>query len=73
MITQTKITALDFKVIQDYFDYILLSEINGQRTQVISLIKAMSKDQKKHCLIWFDLQDESDDLKICRDLLIKEI
>ena len=75
MITQIKLTALDFKTMEDYFEYILLSEINGQRTQVKNLIDKMSKQQKKNCLAWFqdEEREQTNDVAICKQIVIEAI
>jgi hypothetical protein len=44
------------EVIEDYFEYIVESIINGQRQQVRKLIKNLSKEQKKEALVWYDEQ-----------------
>lgn len=55
MVTKKLIKSYDFETIEDYFNYILESEINGQRSQVISLIKLLSNIQKANFLNWIDL------------------
>lgn len=47
MVTTKKIHALDFKTIEDYFNYILDSQANGQPQQVKELIQDLSKGQKR--------------------------
>lgn len=65
--------GMNFATIEDYFDYILLSEINGQRKQVQNLIDKMSKQQKKNCLTWFSEQEQTNDVLYCKKMLIKAI
>lgn len=47
MIGKTTLKNYEFKTIEDYFDFILDSEINGQRSQVKNLYNKLSRDQKK--------------------------
>lgn len=47
MVTTKKIKGLDFTSIEQYFDYIIESIINGQRQQATGLIKDLDKNQKK--------------------------
>lgn len=47
MVSKKDIEGYDFKSINEYFDYIVESEVNGQRTQVTNLIDDMNKSQKK--------------------------
>ena len=46
MISKKDLKDYEFKQIENYFDYILDSKINGNYSQVKSLIKDLSKDQK---------------------------
>lgn len=73
MVSKTYLRAYNFATIKDYFDYILLSKINGQHTQVSNLIDKMSKEQKKECLIWLEDQDKTEDVDYCRKKIIKTI
>ena len=50
MVSKARIKSLEFNTIENYFDYIVESEINGQRAQVKELIKDLSKAQKKECI-----------------------
>lgn len=52
MVSNKDIKALDFETIQDYYGYILNSEVNGQRSQVFELINALSRAQKKGFLLY---------------------
>ena len=47
MIYKKDLKDYEFKTIEEYFDYILESKINGQPTQVKRLIADLSPDQKK--------------------------
>lgn len=74
MISKKVIKAYDFETIEDYYDYIVLSKINGQYTQLLSLIKAMSKEQKKDCLNWLDSQSYNiEDSEYCKTVLINQL
>ena len=71
MVSKSTIKAYDFETIEDYYDYIVLSKINGQHGQVESLIKAMSKTQKKECLHWLNEEPfSSDHREYCKTILI---
>lgn len=73
MVSKTYLRAYAFKTIEDYFDYILLSKVNGQQKQVADLIERMSKEQKKECLKWFEEQTKTADTEYCKKELIKSI
>ena len=47
MITQRKIKGLDLETLENYFDYIIESKINGQRKQARELFNELSNEQKK--------------------------
>lgn len=67
MITQKEITALDFDTIEEYFNYIYESYINGQITQAKELTAKLSAEQKKTCmehihtLFYYDAVDNEDE------------
>lgn len=70
MISQKDIKALDFNTIEDYFNYIADSVINGQRTQAKSLIKKADKQQKRYMLNFFEFNiEECELLKELRTML----
>ena len=73
MVSKTTLKAYNFETIEDYYEYIVQSKIVGQYKQVESLIKAMSKEQKKDCLNWFNQQYVSNDLEICKKELIEQL
>lgn len=50
MITLKDITDYNFDSIEEYFNYILESKINGNYSQVSNLIKKLSLNQKKTLL-----------------------
>ena len=47
MVSKATLKAYEFKTIEDYYDYICDSLINGQYKQVKELIDLMSTPQKK--------------------------
>lgn len=47
MIGKTTLKKFEFETIQDYFSYIVDSEINGNYEQVKELFKKLSDEQKK--------------------------
>lgn len=47
MVSKTTLKEYEFESMEQYFDYIVESEINGQRSQVKDLIRCMSTKQKK--------------------------
>lgn len=46
MVSKKTIKELDFKTIEEYFEYILDSKTNGQRPQAKELFNDLSKKQK---------------------------
>ena len=54
MVTQNKIKGLDFETLEDYFDYIIESKANGQRTQARKLFNELSDKQKKEFFSYVD-------------------
>tara|TARA_R110000744_G_scaffold378325_1_gene494295 strand:- start:276 stop:494 length:219 start_codon:yes stop_codon:yes gene_type:complete len=57
MISQKDLKDYEFKAIENYFDYIIDTEINGNYSQLKELIKKLSQDQKK--LLWDYLNDST--------------
>ena len=49
MVTLKTIKDYEFENIEDYYDYVLGSYINGNYGQCRELIKKLSKEQKKDC------------------------
>ena len=45
MVSKETIKSYDFKTIEDYFEYIAESIINGQRSQARRLVSELSKKQ----------------------------
>lgn len=73
MVSKKDIKELDFETIQDYFKYIVLSEINGQRSQVYNLIDKLSKQQKKECLDYLNEYESGTDAEILKNILVKSL
>jgi len=53
MVTKDKIRGLDFKTIEEYFEYILDSRTNGQHKQALELYNDLSPAQKTEFRNWF--------------------
>ncbi len=72
MVSQKDIKDLDFNTIEEYFDYIVESKINGNHSQVERLITALSKQQKKDFLRnLFNNVRVGADGKYCYNLTLK--
>ena len=54
MISKKDIKDLDFNTIEEYFDYVADSVVNGQRRQAKELIKKASKQQRRDMLNFFE-------------------
>ena len=54
MIGKKTLKAYEFRQIEDYFDYIEESIINGNFQQVEDLFNKLSKSQKKLCFRYFN-------------------
>lgn len=54
MVTKKDLRTYEFKSIDQYFDYIVESVINGQKKQAIDLINELSNKQKKEALNYFN-------------------
>tara|TARA_R110000822_G_scaffold127454_1_gene262937 strand:- start:5377 stop:5598 length:222 start_codon:yes stop_codon:yes gene_type:complete len=73
MISKTDIKDHDFKTIEEYFNYIVLSETNGNRSQVYDLINNLSKQQKKDCLEYINENESGSDAEIVKNILIQSL
>lgn len=51
-ISKKDLQEYSFRSIEEYFDYILESYVNGQPQQAKALIQALSKPQRKTCYNW---------------------
>lgn len=52
MVSKKDIIGLNFTTIEEYFDYIVSSRINGQWTQSSELANKLSKAQKLECITY---------------------
>lgn len=66
----TLATELDFQTEHEYFDYIIDSEINGQRSQVRSLIGDMKKDDQKDFLDYCELYATDEQKRYFLDIIL---
>lgn len=55
MISKRNLKSMEFEEIEDYFHYIVESEINGNYSQCRDLIKELSNEQFKQYLVWLEL------------------
>lgn len=58
MISIKELKSLEFSTIDEYFNYIIESEANGQFTQVKELIKKLSDSQYKDFLLYLYRNDK---------------
>lgn len=54
MISKNTLKQYEFEMIEEYYDYIVNSIINGQRSQAENLIKKLSNTQRNQALRYFD-------------------
>lgn len=59
MISKQDLKDYEFKDIDQYYDYVIDSEINGQFSQVRRLIKNLSKKQKLDFICYLERIDSS--------------
>jgi DNA polymerase III delta subunit len=59
MVSKKDIQSLDFKTIEEYFDYIVNSKINGNYNQANELFNDLSKTQKKDFIDWLQMLEYS--------------
>lgn len=71
MVSKKNINDLDFENINQYFEYIISSEINGNRSQVYSLINKLSTQQKKDFLEHVNEYGSGSDTEIVKNILIQ--
>lgn len=55
MVYKKNLHELEFETIEQYFEYIVDSIINGQRSQANQLISDLSKKQKKDFIDWTEV------------------
>lgn len=61
MIYNKDLKDYEFNNIEEYFDYIIESIINGQRKQANDLVGELSKGQKKDFMDWAGFMSINDD------------
>lgn len=66
MIYLKDLTQLYFNNIYEYFEYVLLSDYNGQHTQVNELIHDMSVAQRKDCVDYILNTHDDDSVNTAR-------
>jgi hypothetical protein len=54
MLSKQDIKDYEFSSIEEYYDYIVSTELNGQFSQVDNLIKQLSPTQKKEAIDYLD-------------------
>ena len=59
MVSKKDIQSLDFKTIEEYFEYIVDSKINGNYNQANELFNDLSKTQKKDFIDWLQMMEYS--------------
>ena len=62
MISRKTLKEYEFRAIENYFDYIEESIINGNFSQVKDLFKDLSKSQQKLCLRYFNTEERKETL-----------
>lgn len=55
MVSNKTIKGLDFETIEDYFQYILDSNVNGQKQQAKELYNKLSRRQINHFANWLTI------------------
>jgi hypothetical protein len=71
MVSNKTLKEYEFNQIENYFEYIVESKVNGQPQQVESLVKELSKKQKLQFLRYTEQFDNDDDLKYCKNIIHK--
>ena len=72
MISKKDLKVYEYNHINEYFDYVITSEINGQRKQARELISDLSKQQKKDFFYYLEfLNMEDRDIKEVHNLLVE--
>ena len=62
MISNKDIKGLDFNTIEEYYNYIADSIVNGQRQQSHELIKKASLQQRRDAVNYFEFDIEESEL-----------
>jgi hypothetical protein len=73
MVSNKTIKSYDFNTIDDYYNYIIDSKINGQMQQVKELIKKLSREQKTDFLKYLNEFGQNDNIRELNFLTIELI
>lgn len=73
MVSQKLIKEYDFETIEDYYNYVIESKINGQHKQCNDLIIEMSKSQKIDFIRHANQFQKSEDILWCINKTLKEM
>ena len=73
MVSKKDIKGLEFSSLDEYFEYIIVSTINGNNSQVKNLINKLSKEQKKTFIYFCGTVGDSLDVSYCKDLCLIEM
>ena len=71
MIKENHLKGYGFNTIDEYYQYIIDSNGNGQRTQAISLFISLSRQQKKDFLKQLAQRAYEEKEALCYDTLMK--
>lgn len=74
MVSKKTIQSYDFKTIDEYFEYIIDSRINGQKQQAKELYSNLSQPQKLEFNNWFSVftfydRDDMTETEVLNDML----
>lgn len=73
MVSRKDIKSYDFDTIEEYFDYIVGSKVNGNFSQVKELISELSKNQKKQFLSYLAGWSDNDDTWYVKNETMKQL
>lgn len=72
MVSKAALKSYDFQKMEQYYEYVLASVINGQRQQALKLILKMSQEQKKEAYNYFE-DYIGNDVDECRTLILNQL
>ena len=70
MVSNKEIKGLDFDSIEQYYEYLLESVTNGQRTQARKLVEKLSTEQKKDALSYLSEFGQNDNVIDTTNIII---
>ncbi len=75
MITKKTLAVYNWTSINNYYEHIIESKVNGTYSQVKSLIDDLSKGQKKEFIKHCDENEiwDKDDVDYCKDEALKQL